>query len=99
MNHRKISYRRHFSTDGCSYHQTINITKSEYNSLLSNHKTSIYKGIRIDGMEQYWLNRPLIKVKDTNILFTNLTQRDWICQQLNISKFLNRNTCFKINPD
>ncbi len=91
-----ISYQKRWANDGTCYSQAIRITSEVYEHLLL--ALDAQKAIDAQNpMEDYerkmCLKSPL--EKNNNIIFINLTQRDFFNRFLK-AKLLDRNTCLII---
>jgi len=97
MSKRKINFIKRYSPDGTVYNQGVNITKKEYDQLLDCLECEKHNPTNKDHYFQLYLKQPIrINKPWNNIIFTNLTQRDYFNKFLK-AKLLDRNTCFIIN--
>lgn len=89
-----ISYHKRYDDNGTVYNQTINITNDTFKRLKDIRQAEIVLKntfIKDDLYKGYYLNQPLKKIG--NIVFLNLTQRDFFNKYLKLD-LKDRNTCF-----
>ena len=92
---RKINYVKHWAKDGTVYSQTVHITNKEYGQLIDNILAEQVNSSQPDNYEyNLYLKQPVDR--QNNLVFINLTQRDFFNRYLKV-KLLDRNTCFQIS--
>ena len=90
-----INYQKKWSDDGSCYRQTININCFTFGNLQAKLESEIKFPIysKNNDYKILFLKQPLERVG--NIVFMNLTQRDFFNKYLKL-KLLDVNTCFCI---
>jgi hypothetical protein len=85
----KISYQIRFNSNGYVYTQNVNLKQETFNKI----KTKMFKTNYKDYYKNLYLKTPL--EQNNNIVFLNLTQKDFFAKQLNLN-LKDRNTSIRI---
>lgn len=91
---RVIDYKAKFAPDGTVYSQTITVANDEFNHLMDCLVAERVNTSRPNDYEYNLYLKQRLNIS-TNIIFLNLTQRDFFNSFLKV-KLLDRNTCLKI---